>query len=437
MTSARPHRNGPVRGGRLRTALALAAAVLLAAACDSFGDLLDVEAPSRIPAGNLEGPESADLLLDGAVADFECAFGAYTVLGGMVGEEFVDATQTADRWPYDRREVQPNDGRYSTDACQDLGVYTPLSTARWSAESILRKLQGWTDAEVAERTAKSARAATYAGYANLLLGEGFCSGVVLDDALQPGGEVGREVLLQRAVELFTTALGLAQSAGDDGMLNTARVGRARAYLDLGQGAEADADAKLVPADFVMEVSASTVADRTENRVFEQNNQLQEVSIAEPYRSYTHMGVPDPRVQVSFSGDTANDEGRTLIYVQEKYADLASPMPLATGAEARLIMAEVEGGPAAVEIINAFHDAAGLPHFSSTDPEEIRRHVIEERRSVLFLDSHHLGDVIRYDLPLTPGPGTPFVKGGTYGPDGADVCLPLPDVERLNNPNIEG
>lgn len=39
----------------------------------------------------------------------------------------------------------------------------------------------------------------------------------------------------------------------------------------------------------------------------------------------------------------------------------------------------------------------------------------------------------FNIPLIPASGTPYpVKGGNYG---NTTCLPLPDVERFNNPNI--
>src|ERR671919_2683436 len=99
---------------------------LLTAACE---DVLDVSVPSRIPIEDLEVPANARLMVTGAIADFDCAFGAYVVLGGLVGEELIDATQTADRFPYDRRDVQPGDRRYSAFAFTALGVYTPPQTA--------------------------------------------------------------------------------------------------------------------------------------------------------------------------------------------------------------------------------------------------------------------------------------------------------------------
>ncbi|HEX8695454.1 MAG TPA: RagB/SusD family nutrient uptake outer membrane protein [Longimicrobium sp.] len=426
------HMRSSAPGGALgwaRAALPVLA-VLCFAACDS---LLDVEAPSRIPAEGLEGPESASLLVNGAVGDFECALGSYVVLGGMVGEEFVDATQTADRWPYDRREIQPSDRRYGEFDCTALGVYSPLSTARWAAENVLGKLKGWTDAQVANRGVLIATAAAYSGYSHLLLGEAFCTGVLLDAGLTPGGEVQRADVLRTAVDRFTEAIAAAQAAGNTDFANMALVGRARARLDLGEKAAAAADAALVSANYVKNASASTTASRRENRVFSQNNQSQAVSVGPAYRGLTFGGVADPRVKVTDTGKTATDG--TRIWVQEKYTGLATPLPVATWDEAQLIIAEAQGGATAVNIINMFHTRAGLPAFSSSDPAAIQAQVIEERRRELFLEGHHLGDIIRYNLPLTPAPGTAFSKGGTYGPQGSALCLPLPNIERLNNPNI--
>ncbi|HEX2094324.1 MAG TPA: RagB/SusD family nutrient uptake outer membrane protein [Longimicrobiaceae bacterium] len=416
--------------GRMRGSGALGAVLALALATGACDSLLDVEAASRIPAVALDDPAAAALLLNGAIGDFECALGSYVVMSGILGEELVDATQTADRWPYDRRDVQPSDRRYGEFACTVLGIYTPLSTARWTAENVLAKLKAWTDTQVQGRGVMIATAAAYSGYSHLLLGEGFCSGVLLDEALKPGGESPRADILRRAVDRFTEALQAAQAAGNTDIANMALVGRARAKLDLGDRAGAAVDARLVTANYVKNATASTTASRRENRVFEQNNQSQAVTVGPTYRNLTFGGVADPRVRVTDTGRTATDGNR--IWTQNKYASLATVIPIATWDEAQLIIAEVEGGQAAVNIINAFHTRAGLPAFASTDPAAIQRQVIEERRRELFLEGHHLGDIIRYNLALTPATGTGFPKGGTYG---NTTCLPLPNIERLNNPNI--
>ena len=44
----------------------------------------------------------------------------------------------------------------------------------------------------------------------------------------------------------------------------------------------------------------------------------------------------------------------------------------------------------------------------------------------------MGDLRRYNLPFAPASGTTYPNGGTYG---TQTCFPLPDVERINNPNI--
>ena len=97
-----------------------------AAGCDLFNNALEVQNPSNIPASGLETPGNAQLLVNGAVADFECAAGAYVVMGGLITDELRDATQTADRFPYDRRTMASSDRRYAVNTCIGLGVYTPL-----------------------------------------------------------------------------------------------------------------------------------------------------------------------------------------------------------------------------------------------------------------------------------------------------------------------
>lgn len=404
-------------------------AVLAVTGCD-IDRLLDVENPTRIPAEGLTDPENAQLLVNGAVGDFDCAYNAYVALSAVVAGEMTDATQTANRWPYDRRDVQPDDQLYATFGCTALGIYTPLATARWSADNILQALQGWTDEEVrGDRQALIAEAAAYAGYSHLLLGEGFCS-----SAADLSGELSSEEMFERAVDRFTTAIDAAQSAGETDLLDLALVGRARAHLALGNGPEAVADASLVPEDFVYEVTASTASPRRNNRVFEQSGVGgtggDALSVGEQYRDLEWLGVADPRVPVVDEDRTAT-EG-TPIFLQTKYNSLSDPLPLASGTEAQLIIAEVQGGETAVDIINDLHAAAGLPDFDGGSEAEIQAHVLQERARELWLTGHRFFDIRRHALPLQPAPGTDYRKGGVYGDT---RCFPLPDVEVRNNPNI--
>jgi len=406
--------------------LLVAGTLMLSSGC---GDVLDVQPPDLIPAEGLADPENAELLLNGAIGDFECAFGAYVTLTGVMAHEMIDATQTAARWPYDRRNVIPNDALYGTSSCSGMGIYTPLSTARWSADYILEKLQGWTDAEVANRQELIAKAAVFSGYSHLLLAEAFCT-----VAIDLSGELSSSTVTEMAIARFDTAIQAAQAAGTTDVINLARVGRARAYLGLGQGSNALADAQAVPADFEYMATASGDFSRRANRVYAQNGLGSSagtaLSVGEAYRSLTYNGQPDPRVPVS-DFIRVNTDG-TDLYLQLKYMSLDDPLPIATGDEAQLIVAEVQGGQTAVDIINDLHAAVGLDPFPGGSASEIAAQVIEERNRELWLEGHRFFDIRRLSLPLVPAPGTPYRKGGTYGDN---VCFPLPDVEVRNNPNV--
>lgn len=409
----------------IRTCFVLLIAVA-AAGCDMLDDALDVEAPSIVPADRLNSPEHALLLVNGAIGDFECALGSYVVTSGLIGGEADDATFTADRWPVASRSVTGGDRRYSVFGCDALGVYTPVSVARWSADNALQKLTSWTDAEVPNRQKLIATAAAYSGYAHLLLGEGFCTA-----AIDLSAELSSQQVFTRAETRFSEAITAAQAAGDNDILNMALVGRARARLNLGKKSEAAADARRVPVGYIKTASASVSSSRRRNRVAEQNR-TGSISIRPEYRNLTVNGVPDPRVPVTDAGRNGAD-AQTRLWLQNKYATEAAPIPIASWDEAQLIIAEAEGGQTAVGIINTLRSRAGLPGtFESADPAAIQAAVLEERRRELFLEGHRMYDVRRLNLQLTPAPGAAYSKGGTYG----DArCLPLPDVERATNPNL--
>jgi hypothetical protein len=64
---------------------------------------------------------------------------------------------------------------------------------------------------------------------------------------------------------------------------------------------------------------------------------------------------------------------------------------------------------------------------------IKNLVIDERRRVLFVEGFRNYDIERFTLTLNPAVGTTYPRvGGSYG---TTTCLPLPDVERFNNPSI--
>ena len=421
---------------------AVLALIFVPTACDTLDSPLEVDPQSRIPAGTLESPGNALILSNGAIADFECAFGAYTVEGGLIGEEFMYAQQTASRTPYDRRNTTKDDSDYAVNSCtNNLGVYTPLQTARQSNENLLALLNTWTDAEVAagpgapNRTNLIAIAAAYAGYSLVLLGEGFCtmaiSSVNIDKSLTYGGEIQRDSVFRLAEARFSEAIAAATTANNTTIRTMAYLGRARARLDRGDYAGAKADAQQVPAGYLRVVSASDANSRRQNRVVVENSAAnRNQSVGEPYRS---MG--DARVPVTGPAGSPSATGVPHFY-QTKYPTTATPLPLATYEEAQLIIAEADiraGSLAtALPIINASRARGGQTPFVGSTQSEYLAELIDQRRRELFLESHHLGDVIRFGIALQPATGTPYHFGGVYG---NQICLPLPAAERLNNPLI--
>jgi hypothetical protein len=429
------------RSGRKRfdPLLLLAGALALvvsATGCDTLDRALRVEAPGLVDAEQLLDPAHAQLLVNGTIADFECALGAYIVNSSLLGNELRDASVTASRFPLDARTIEDT-SPYGSSSCTGSppGIYVPLSTAIWSANNTLRLLDGWTDAEVKNRTALIAQTAAYSGYSHTLMGEGFCSTVITEE----GPEVAPQAVFEAAEARFTRAIEAAQAANDAETLNMARVGRARVRLNLGNTSGAASDARDVLASdptFVKEASASIASSRRYNRIGSEFFGGF-ISVAPMYRDLMVDGVPDPRTAVIDVGNGHNRTDTVFLALKigsERVANTLreEPVPIATWREARLIIAEAEGGAEAVAQINVLRAHHGLPEFSSTDEAVIRNQVIEERQRELFLEGHHLNDLRRFSLPLVPEPESNYRQGGLYG----DVrCFPLPAVERNTNPNV--
>lgn len=430
------------RKARKALRMTVLALFMIPAACDTLNNPLEVEPASRIPAAQLETPQNALLLSTGAIGDFECAFKSYITIGGLIGEEFIYAQQTASRTPYDRRNTTKDDSDYATNSCTGGGVYTPLQTARQSNENVLALLKSWTDAEVSagagapNRTNLMGIAAAYAGYAYVLLGEGFCtmaiSSVNIDKTLTYGGEIQRDSVFKLAIARFSEAITFATTANNTDIRTMAYLGRARARLNIGDYAGAKSDAQQVPSGYAKLVTSSEASTTRINRVFAENSENgTQFSVGEPYRSMT-----DTRVPIVKSSRPPSATGIQHWY-QTKYATASAPIPLATYEEAQLIIAEADirasSFASALLILNASRARGGQGAYTGLITQSaLMAELVDQRRRELFAESHHLGDVLRYNIAVQPPEGTPYHFGGTYS---NQICLPLPAAERLNNPLI--
>jgi len=425
MFSRITRRSAPGRGPRA-TVVGVALAGLLLSGCDS---LLEVSLPGDTEAEALEDPSFASLLVLSAQGDFECALSNYIFNAGHLSGELIGGNGGLTGIPIMTRNVQSHHQAYGESNCeQELGLYSPLSAARFMSDDAFTRLSAYTDAQVANRNRLLARAALYAGYSYLLFAEGFCQA-----AFDLGPAQSSAQVFALARDRFTKAIDLATQAGDTETLNTALVGRARTQLGMGQAAAAAADAARVPSGFVKTVTRSNAHARRQNDIYMQVNRGRSYSLDPNYWDVRFQNVPDPRVRVTNSGTTAVN-GRTPLWLQTKYTSESSPIRLASYIEAQLIIAEAEGGQRAVDIINALHAANGLPLFQSADPAAIKAQVIEERRREFFLEGQRLGDLRRaggfkdWNSAGQINQWTGLQYGGTE-------CFPIPDVERRGNPSL--
>ncbi len=413
----------------------IAAPVLLAAlvtvACRDITSLQQSN-PGQL-GSTIFAPANAQLIVNGSQGDFECAYNQYIVASGTFMDELANAISNTVNFDLDRRTLTPNEP-YGTNTCtaqQAAGVYTPLSAARASNDTAVAKLEGWTDAQVPNRSKLIGVASTYAGYSLVLLGEGMCTA-----AINLGPELTDAQLFAEAKTRFDTAVAAATRAGDKQTLNLALLGRARTQLNQGNSAAAATDAALIPVGFEVDIGHDATATTRQNLVYIQTQRSLFSSVDTSFQN-RYAASKDPRIAVTSTGKLGSD-GKTLVVYPNKDATITSPQALAKYSEAQLIIAENDANTGdlngAVAIINTLRAASGQPAFSASPLTKaaVIAQIVEERRREFFLEGHRLGDIRRLGLPLSPATGAPYVSGGTYG---SQSCFPLPDVERINNPNI--
>jgi starch-binding outer membrane protein, SusD/RagB family len=411
-------------GRHARGAAGVLALVALAG-CDS---LLGVSNPGSVEATDLENPALAETLVNSALGAFECAYTSYVVSVGMLGQELRDSSNWANLNGWGQRGLQLETiigSCPSARSASGLGAYAPLQQARYLGEDGTRLIESFPAGSVSNVSEKLGLLAGYAGYSTLLLGEGFC-----EMAFDQGPLQTREQVFQRAEERFTSAIAHAEAAGNTQLRLLAVAGRARTRLNLGNMTGAASDAEQIPQGFIWNAEYAAVDGSRENRIYNMNRANRFAS-AEPvaYADLMVGDIPDPRVPISNSGQVGHDNA-TAHWFQDKYTSAASPIPMASWEEAQLILAEARPSEAAAAI-NRLRISQGLPLLETGGSDVTLDMVLEERRRQLFLEGHRLNDMLRHDLPFPTGENH---KGQAWGPI---TCMPLPDQERLNNPNIPG
>jgi hypothetical protein len=313
----------------------------------------------------------------------------------------------------------------STDETNDHWVFA--QQARWVAEDGVRRIR----ATLGERFAGSALAAqalVYVGYANRLLGENMCVGVIDNGPAQP-----RTIYFDRAQAAFTEAIAIAHTAGDAQLESAARAGRAAARIWLGDWAGAVSDASLVPRAFLYQAHYTTLEQDQYNRIYWSNAN-------QPYRDHSVIGTfyesyyenfADPRTPWKKNPAIPNGISNVPWYFQTKFAGRDSPINLSTGREMRLIIAEsllLSGDwQGSLSEINQLRSSVGVAPWTASGVDETWTVLRRERGIELWLEGRRLGDLFRWNASGRPGDAADTI--------GRHSCFPIGQTELNSNPNL--
>ena len=421
-------------------------AVLLLVAC-SPEKLLDVEDPDIIDPKNANSPSGAIALHAGAIGEFSFAIvgdnggtEGQILVGGLMTDEYMHSGTFPTRLEYEQRKALEDNGTLTT-------VFRDLQRARWLSEEAVGRLRTYAPAPAS----RVAEMFALAGFAYVFAAETYCSGVPFSD---PDGTPPLGIPLTTA-EILDTAIArfdssLAVTADSSFVIrNLARVGRARALLNKAQFAAAAAAVAGVPDSFVYNTTHTTTTGRQQNgvHVFNWLSERWSVADTQGINGLNFRSAGDPRVVATRDpvGAGVGFDASTPQWNLQKFPTRTTPVPIATGLEARLIEAEAlltsnpGGWLAILNNLRATRISPALPALADPGTQVARENLhFRERAFWLFATGHRLGDLrrlIRQYNRTEDGvfPTGLHFKGGLYGDD---VNLPVPFSER-NNPNFTG
>jgi starch-binding outer membrane protein, SusD/RagB family len=444
MTMTNANRRGRPGSARRQLRLLVLAAVPLVGACD-LDTILEARDPFTVTPGTARDTANLNTLYAGARSQFALAYagqqnreGGIVMMSGLMSDELYSSDNFGTRQAVDRRDINYE---ISNSASDHSFIY--LQRARAEALNAIELYEGSPRAG----NARHSELYSIAGYAVVLLAENFCAGIPLSRITETGVEFGEP---RSAVELYELAVtyfdaALALPASDPQVVHLARVGKARALLDLGRFVEAAELAAQVPSGYLFEIQYSAGSFFTPNAIFNMNNEERRFSVS-LQEGTVNRGLPfgavaaeDPRISIAPLPAPSNS-GAVDTWLQLRYPSQGADVPLASGTEARLIQAEAQldrGNSAAyLTTLNQLRASIGLS--ALTDPGTPAGRVDQffaERAYFLWLTGHRLSDMRRLVRQYGRDQASVFPTGLTaYGQAyGTDVTLPIP-FEEVNNPN---
>ncbi len=425
-----------------------------------------------IDPGALGGNAGAEAKREGAIAAFANAFDVQ--YSGLLTDEFTiyflqGYFRLSPGVPF--IDARNNDAASAQSGVAGAyvfsdAVYTRLQQARINGQLAKAALTTLTTAKAQGSVGEMF---ALVGYTEVLLAEEFCSGVPVGEVLPGGGEqhgmpLTTDSLLGRAVADFDSAL--AEGAGNDTVLNLARVGLGRALLDRGRYAAAAAAVVAVPAGFSYAIALPATAQGTTQSNFyavlalspDVGGHAWSVADHEGGTGLNFVSARDPRMPIDSSlGPTAT--GTSFYYPAKFPIGGSPPIPLADWIEARLIQAEgalgsgdIPGWTAALNALRADSTDTHVSGLGVLTPDSTTTASAAEQVDVMFRErafwlygtDHRLGDLRRLIRQYGRDPNTVFPTGpyppgpissvtATYG---TDVTFPIAAVESAN-PNFRG
>jgi hypothetical protein len=419
---------------RLGAAAAIAAVAALGA-CSN--DLLEVDNPAQLGDDFLQNTTSIPALTATAVSDFQRFYSDLAYAGAILSDEAITGHNFTQWQEFDLRLMDDQNSILDD-------IYEPVQIARGTSDLLIARLKELLPGYATD--VRYAQTVAFSGYDHLLLGENFC-----EAPLEPNGpRKTSDELYQIAIDKFTEARTVATAATKDtnnvmtraNIINMARLGAARAHLNLGQKAQAITQATALlaaNANFALFVQHNATNGYQNNPFFVATTGANHnLGVATPFRN-----LNDPRVR-NRAGRTGHNQ-RTILFTPfqpESYEgwvttgtgvgfEQGTDVRFASALEARYIVAEAEGlNQANLDFVNSRRAIGGqaalvLAGLTEADYQAALR---DQRRRDFFLDGHRLGDLRRYiKLYSVNQFPTGTHEDAAYGQYGTATCY-IPHID---------
>jgi len=478
-----------------RFAVCAGVVVALVAACD-FKDVLQVENPAEIPVGSLDDPKLLQVRLSGVTGAFQDAYTEPVIeWANFLTDEVLTGLNFEDYARVNQRVASYLEGPTNQ-------IFSELSRSLRIAHDLSEDIRGWAAADTTKDFNPAlARSLIYAGYSATVLAENMCQSVISPDPDNPSGDVLSQletfqVALPYLTEGLSVAQGLTTAALRDSLSNLARTGLARAYMGVGDWANAATYASQVQPTFRWFMrwvdipgGRSPLQGISQGGNFTHGIHPNFTGVHPSFNgtgfTFTNDNViapqTDPRIQ-HFVTDRTGHNGLTRLYklIQGlRYGDYtgrtiapaSAACPACTGSvdstlpliadfatdimladyveaqhqyyEALLMQDSVANAAVALVFVNA-RRAAGNQPAVTLGGRALVTELRNQRARDLFMGGFRLPDLRRWTR-FDPGNG-PFAAGGyfptgahpnpSWGTYGAWTCFPIPIQEYEGNQNVQ-